>query len=394
MISVSIDSKVQEWKAAGLLDEATGARLIDYERKQGAAREATHHKPPILLIIGSILLALSVFSFVAANWQAIPTLMKIVFFLSAMLVSYVLAERTSRRTTRYVTLLRTLGFVFFIATLAVVFTSYQLANQVPLLFWLVFGMALLHRVIDRHPIFLVLTSIAAFLALTNSFNGIGLTLLAIGFLLSLVWFHFYVNAADRVVAWLLLYGLVILVGDWFDYEGRFWPLWALVFLHGLLLYYRKDETWQRMYLFLGGILSIGYLINATESWLTQRQPSVIEATLLAAALVACYLIHRRQDLMWVSLLAIIPFAIFEDTGILLAIFVEIVALAYLVVQDREGRSTAFAFLYFLIVQLTIYFIYVWDKLDISLFFFIGALIVFTLSFGLWWRKRSKGDVVT
>jgi hypothetical protein len=132
----------------------------------------------------------------------------------------------------------------------------------------------------------------------------------------------------------------------------------------------------------------------TESWLSQRPPSVIEATLLSVALVAVYLIHRRYDLLWVSFLAVIPFALFEDSGVLLAIIIEVIALAYLIRQDVTRQPTIFAFIYFLIVQMTIYFIYVWDRLDISLFFLIGALIVFALSLALWWRNRTRGDVTT
>ncbi len=118
--------------------------------------------------------------------------------------------------------------------------------------------------------------------------------------------------------------------------------------------------------------------------------------MLTVVLVAVYLLHRRPDLMWVSLLAVIPFSLFEDSGILLAILLEVVALAYLVYQDHLLKPIVLAFIYFLLVQMTIYFIYVWDKLDISLFFLIGALIVFALSLALWWRSRSRtrGDAQT
>lgn len=93
MIQVSIDKKVREWQEAGLLDEATGLRLVDYEHKRRAASEQHDHKPPVLVIVGSILLALSLFSFVAANWQAIPDLLKIGLFLLFMVGFYVFAER-------------------------------------------------------------------------------------------------------------------------------------------------------------------------------------------------------------------------------------------------------------------------------------------------------------
>lgn len=391
---MSIDKKVREWQEAGLLDEATGKRLVDYEHKQRAASEQHDHKPPVLVIVGSILLALSLFSFVAANWQAIPDLLKIGLFLIFMVGFYVFAERVRLKTPRYVTLLRVLGFVFFVATMAVIFTTYNLSGQLTFLFWILFTMAVLHRILYKHIIFSVISAITAFMAVTNSFESLGLTLIGFAIIVTWVWFHFVEESLDRTFAWLTFYGILNIFGQYVDYEGRLWPLWSLVILHVLLLIYRKQAAWQAVYLFVAAILSIGYLVNVTESWLSQRPPSIIEATSLSIALVAVYLIHRRSDLMWVSLLAVIPFALFEDSGILLAVLIEVIALAYLIRQDMTRQRTIFAFIYFLVVQMTIYFIYVWDRLDISLFFLIGALIVFSLSLGLWWRNRTRRDVTT
>ncbi|WP_214878893.1 DUF2157 domain-containing protein [Exiguobacterium sp. ERU653] len=394
MIEVSIDKKVREWQEAGLLDESTGKRLVDYEHKQRAASERNNHKPPVLVIVGSILLALSLFSFVAANWQRIPDLLKIGLFLLFMVGFYVFAERVRLKTPRYVILLRVLGFVFFVATMAVIFTTYNLSGQLTLLFWILFTMAVLHRIMYEHVIFSIISAITAFMAVINSFEGIGLTLIGFALIVTWVWFHFVEESLDRTFAWLTFYGLFNIFGQYVDYEGRLWPLWSLVILHVLLLFYRKQAGWQSIYLFVAAVLSIGYLVNVTGSWLSQRPPSILEATLLSISFVAIYLIHRRNDLLWVSFLAVIPFALFEDSGVLLAVMIEVIALTYLVRQDMTRQPTIFAFIYFLVVQMTIYFIYVWDRLDVSLFFLIGALIVFALSLGLWWRNRTRKGVTT
>lgn len=393
---MSIDKKVREWNEAGLLDEATGQKLVDYEHKKLAGSDKREHKPPILVIIGSILLALSLFSFVAANWQVIPDLVKVSIFLVFMLGMYAAAERFQVKAPQYVTLFRVLGIVFFIATMIVIFTTYNLSSQLPLLFWLFFAVAVLHKLIYKHPIFTFIAALAIFLAVTNSFQGIGITLILLGLLFTWIWFHYGDNELDRIFAWFGFYGLLISIGEYTGYEGRFWPLWALVVLHVLFLLYRERAQWNYLYLFVAAVLSLGYLINATEGWLSQRQPSIIEATILSVALVAVYLTHRQPELMWVSLLAVIPFSLFEDSGILLAVLLEAVALAFLVYQDQNQKPIVLAFIYFLLVQMTIYFIYVWDRLDISLFFLIGALIVFALSLALWWRSRSRsrGDAQT
>lgn len=391
---MSIDKKVREWEEAGLLDAVTGQRLVEYEHKKLAVGDKREHKPPILVIIGSILLALSLFSFVAANWQAIPDLVKVSIFLVFMIGMYVAAERLQVKASRYVTLFRLLGVAFFVATMIVIFSTYNLSSQIPLLFWLFLAVAVLHKLIYKHPIYTFLAALAAFLAVTSSFQGIGLTLIVFGLVVTWLWFHYGDNELDHIFAWFSFYGLLIVFGQYVGYEGRFWPLWALAALHVLFFVYRERAQWNYLYLFVAAVLSIGYLINAIEGWLSQRTPSVFEATMLSVVLVAVYLLHRRRDLIWVSVLAVIPFSLFEDSGILLAVLLEVVALAYLVYQDYNRKPIALAFIYFLLVQMTIYFIYVWDRLDISLFFLIGALIVFALSLALWWRSRSRGDAQT
>lgn len=388
---MSIDNKVREWKEAGLLDEVTGQRLIDYEYEKLAVRETYNHKPPILILVGSILLALSIFSFVAANWQLIPDSIKISGFLILMVSMYVIAEKFQRQLLRYVTLFRVFGIIFFIAAMAVIFSTYNFSSQLSLLYWLIFAVSVLHRLVYQHTVFTLVAALTALLAHITSYQNIGLLLMTFGFCVTWAWFHYADSTLDRIFSWLNFYALLLMLGQYFDYEGRFWPLWSLVVLHGLLIIYRKQAAWQQLYVVMSAILSIGYLINATEGWWSERQPSVVEATLVSIVLVSVYLLHRRQDLMWVSLLAVIPFSLFEDSGILLAVLLEVIAFTYLFKQDRSQKPIALAFIYFLIIQMTIYFIYVWDKLDISLFFLLGALIVFTLSSALWWRNRTRGD---
>ena len=59
--------KIQAWRAAGLIDEATAKRLIDYE--------AEHARPLALWAvfgIGALAIGLGIVSVVAANWEDIP----------------------------------------------------------------------------------------------------------------------------------------------------------------------------------------------------------------------------------------------------------------------------------------------------------------------------------
>lgn len=55
--------KVREWQDAGLLDEATVERIMNYEKQH-----STKQRLPLLLIVGGTFVVLAVFSFFATSW--------------------------------------------------------------------------------------------------------------------------------------------------------------------------------------------------------------------------------------------------------------------------------------------------------------------------------------
>ena len=109
-------------------------------------------------------------------------------------------------------------------------------------------------------------------------------------------------------------------------------------------------------------------------------------------LVLTYL--RFQSITWISVLGAVGLLLFDDTAIGLAIVAEIVALAYLVIAHRQERPLTFGFVYFIAVQFVLYFIYAWERLDMSLFFLVGAILLFVLSGIAWYVNRKKAGVAT
>ena len=73
----------------------------------------------------------------------------------------------------------------------------------------------------------------------------------------------------------------------------------------------------------------------------------------------------------------------------MAILVEVMAFVYLIERERTGHRLLIPFVYFIAVQLTVYFIYAWNRLDMSLFFLGGALLVFLIAGVLWWMQRRR-----
>ncbi len=73
----------------------------------------------------------------------------------------------------------------------------------------------------------------------------------------------------------------------------------------------------------------------------------------------------------------------------MAILVEVMAFVYLIERERTGHRLLIPFVYFITVQLTVYFIYAWNCLNMSLFFLGGALLVFLIAGVLWWMQRRR-----
>lgn len=112
--------------------------------------------------------------------------------------------------------------------------------------------------------------------------------------------------------------------------------------------------------------------------------------LAAAGLGVLFLAYTRfRDIIWISILGAMGFLLFDDTAIALALVAEVSALAYLIIAQRQNRPLAPGFVYFILVQFVIYVIYAWERLDMSLFFLIGALLLFALSAAAWWLNRKR-----
>lgn len=119
-----------------------------------------------------------------------------------------------------------------------------------------------------------------------------------------------------------------------------------------------------------------------------------EAIALAVAGIGVLLLSffKFRSLMWVAVPGIIGLLLFDETAIGLAVAAELSALAYLIIAQRQNEPVGLGFVYFIVVQFVIYIIYAWERLDMSVFFLIGALLLFLLSAVAWWINRRKEGV--
>ena len=134
-----LDTESPAWVAEGLISEA--------QRQQLLARypPETVQAIGLLPLLGSILVGLSVLSVVAANWQALPTPVRLTLLLGSLLSAYAAGNYFLRRGNRSLGhSLVGLGLVLFGTSIILTSRLYQLVgyDASGLLAWVVVGVAL------------------------------------------------------------------------------------------------------------------------------------------------------------------------------------------------------------------------------------------------------------
>lgn len=384
--------KVREWQQAGLVDQATVDAITTYEQKQPQKR-----KIPLLLTIGLIFLTLAVFSFIAANWGAIPDVLKTVTFLTFMWVAYGIAVFSEKRKMGQPVLFYVAGYAFFIAAVLVTLQTFHLPVANSVLPWLAYLAALAHVYLIKHPVFSIASFIAGTLLLFSFLPDVGWIEWGAFVLITLAHFYYSQRPEANAFSFIHLFGTGLILWVLVEYESALWPIWTVFALTGLLfLSEQKKVVVQPLLQFVAAITGIGYLIARGETNLDLVDLTYLESGFLLTVGIALAVVLWKwhRPVAWISILGLIGFLLYDETAIGLAILAEIVAFGYLILAQREGRSLRGGFLFFILIQFVIYFIYAWQRLDMALFFFLGAILLFVLAGIGWWLNRKKEGAAT
>lgn len=379
--------KVRDWQQAGLVDQATVDAITTYEQKQPQKR-----KIPLLLTIGLIFLTLAVFSFIAANWGAIPDVLKTVTFLAFMWVAYGIAVFSEKRKMGQPVLFYVAGYAFFIAAVLVTLQTFHLPVANSVLPWLAYLAALAHGYLIKHPVFSIASFIAGTLLLLSFLPDVGWIEWGAFVLITLAHFYYSQRPEANAFSFIHLFGAGLILWVLVEYESALWPIWTVFALTGLLfLSEQKKVVVQPLLQLVAAITGIGYLIARGETNLDLVDLTYLESGFLLAVGIALALVLWKwhRPVAWISILGLIGFLLYDETAIGLAILAEIVAFGYLILSQREGRSLRGGFLFFILIQFVIYFIYAWQRLDMALFFLLGAILLFVLAGIGWWLNRKK-----
>ncbi|MGI2328552.1 DUF2157 domain-containing protein [Planococcus sp. YIM B11945] len=388
---MEIERKVKQWIEQGLIDQPAAERILAFEKQQPAPS-----KLPLLLVIGLIFFSLAVFSFIAANWQAMPGSVKIGLVVLLMWLFYGFGYLAERKQFGRPHIFRMIGLAMFGASIIVAMQSFHLSLSGVLLGWAMFLASLAHYFYWKHVSYTVVAFIFGIVLLSGSIGWFQwIAFIAVAF----VWFYFSrATVTTTVFSWLLLFGSGLALWQLLDYNSVLLPIWTLFALVPLLFFadLEKEKLLRPLYLLLGALQLVVYLSirGATESPLEDLNWGESIALLIVAVGIAALCFVRFRPIIWIAALGLAGMLLFDDTAIGLAVLAELTALGYLAVAHRRNGPLALGFVYFIVVQFVLYFIYAWERLDMSLFFLLGALLLFALSGIAWWVNRKKAGVAT
>lgn len=379
--------KVKEWHEAGVLDQTAMEAIVNYESRQPQKKRI-----PLLLTVGLIFFTLAIFSFIAANWGLIPDILKTTVILVFMWIAYVLADFSKKRHFGYPIIFQLLGFALFLAAVLVTLQTFHLSVSNTVLPWLAYLAAIGHFYLYKHKLYSGISFIAGIFLLFDFMPDVGWFEWIAFIAVTLAHFYFVRKKEAVTFSFLHLFGAGLLLWVLVDYESALWPIWTL-FALTLLIWVvpLKASIIKPLIQMIAGLIGIGYLLARAETDMTLVHLNVLESSLLivAGGALALFLWKEHKSIVWIALLGLMGFLLLDETAIALAVLAEVVGLGYLIVAQRQDRSLRGGFIFFILIQFVIYFVYAWQRLDMSLFFFIGALLLFVLAGVGWWLNRRK-----
>ncbi|MGH6860626.1 MAG: DUF2157 domain-containing protein, partial [Phyllobacterium sp.] len=223
--SIGIRRHIARWQRDGLIDAATAERL----RKDVEHSRAGYGIGGILAVLGAVLLGAAIISLVAANWEEMPRLFRVVLIISVLWAGYIGgAWRASLGDTVFAEALYLIAAITFGAGIALIGQMYHLSGEAAeaVLLWTAGTMvaALLLRSPALVSASIVITGLYMLFALTDGGKQQAAYLWLVPILLligaGLVW---YVKAepARHFIA-LLLIAYVFAVYFDIDDDGVLW----------------------------------------------------------------------------------------------------------------------------------------------------------------------------
>ena len=377
----------QKWVAQQVITNEQYESIMQlYEGKKQSAS--------IMPLLGSVLAALGVFSYVVANWESISLFGGVVLSIVTMLAFYLPGFYFWKKGDMMLGIgLTGVGLITFGSSIIFIEHLANILYNGPavMIVWALAGIVLTYLLRSRFLFLLTLFVITGGqLYLQQAVNHFSYVLFA----LLLLGFGYYAwKFSDRVLSWLLSASLMLQALIWIG-GMNYSMLWMFPVLFMLYIVgdVRIREEFQPFYT-SGLIVGFGAVAIYTLNKLVEHPQSVGFAIWLAALLLFSFAVkYMRRDFKTMpDLLLFLPwFYIQTDQGIVALVMLFMYSLYVLSLGYREEQlhRVNLGTILFIVSTLTAYGKLTWELIPKSLFFLIGGILLILLSWLMNVRKKK------
>src|SRR5690625_3027799 len=393
----------KKWVEDGLIsEEQLQAILSRYQLKD--------HRY-LLVLFATLFVSIGILIYALSDWAQVSHTIRIGIMIISMLVLYGLGDYYYKEETEEFSVypqivsisFLVLGYIFFGATLLLLIHLYDVIplSVWPYIIWALAGLVL-YFLYPHKLIFLSGIAVTVYSQLYSSFAlyefSLGTFLI---FLIGYGWIAYKRN--DVLMSSFVAGGLVIhsLIATNYVTNEYYWIAFYIFIVYISTEFILKQTIRQPFY--YAAILSI-YIYKTFETFMLQGETSFRDILyepsffiLLSIGVIAMviYVIisEKLYKLIDISLFIPLFFLPFNYVYIILSMF--IFSLFYLIYgfQQKNQANIMIGTITFLFSTFTAYVQYAWETLNKSLFFIIGGLLLFGISFVLerLRRKREQGE---
>jgi uncharacterized membrane protein len=388
-----LEREGKKWVHDDLITEDQYDRIMErYPKKEQYS---------LLLIFAGIFIGLGFLTFVASNWSAIPNLGKMTIIIGSMLAFYVSGERFYQKGKRHV------ATSFYVISLLIFGAGIFLTGQMyhytffsafPFVVWataaLVICMSRPETVL--YILSLVIITVGQYYEATNyeSFN-FGLLFLVI------IWFVEFLFQKKVFTHWLaLLFGISFSIHAFILamvelYYVMFIPLLLLLYMLNVINVQDKlGSSLRKVAVFLMfGLNGVHIFLFSFDFIADELEMDVlfhvsIIVTFIGALLLMWFKDNHHHMIDLILFIPVVYFGSFADFASLFLLFGFSIGSLLLGYQRNDPSRVNIGTIAFLVSTVLAYIQLAWDFLDKSLFFFIGGIFLFLLSYFLEKRRRS------
>jgi len=367
----------------------------------------------LLILFAALLVSLGVLIFVLSDWAQVPNLIRISVMLLSMIVLYGFGDyfykKSTAATETYPYFLGVsfllLGYVFFGATLLLIIHMYNvvLLSVWPYTIWGLIGLLLY----VMYPHVLIYITGLVITMFGQIYSGMALHHFDIFiFAVFLIGYTFIAyKHHQKLTSYVLAIGFVIqsLIATWMFTDSYYWFMLYIFILYVASYLMPKHKQALETSFFYISIYTI-FIFKMFETFILQDdyffQNVIFEPVffiLLGISWVttASYIFYQQDYARLIDISLFIPFFFLPFGYMYVIVSMFLFSLFYVVkgYQTQINKTMITGIVTFLLSTLTVYVQFAWETLNKSLFFIIGGLLLFGLSYLLekLRRKREQGD---